>query len=113
MDQPIDFQTRQFPLNACMAVDDGFVCKLKRGHSGNHFATSLSTGHEWARPDNLMNGNLLVCVKGPICPICGGRELCAMSPLVAGEPSELGCETCKKIFPVIVGGYIESAKPCA
>jgi hypothetical protein len=42
-----DYQRHQFPLDSCMAIDQGFVCKEKTGHTGEHVGASDETVHCW------------------------------------------------------------------
>jgi hypothetical protein len=43
----IDYQSRPFPLDSCMDSDRGYVCKLKKGHAGDHLGADPSTVHCW------------------------------------------------------------------
>lgn len=43
-----DYQTTPFPVDTCRDFDQGFFCKLKPGHGGDHFGTTITTGHQWS-----------------------------------------------------------------
>src|ERR1035438_7680250 len=40
-------QRHQFPPDTCMDVDDGYVCKERKGHAGQHVGASDTTVHCW------------------------------------------------------------------
>jgi hypothetical protein len=94
-------QRHQFPPDTCMDVDDGYVCKEKKGHAGQHVGASDTTVHCWEPRVDPVREQLMEALKlaqpildeelqtlcGSFCPPCKDDELFDYSEL--SEP-ELG-----------------------